>query len=299
MIYNKVQTPLFKMIEHLQFGHTEHNSSRIIFGGYALSNGTQQDASQALSLLQHYSINHIDTAPMYGKSEELIGEWMKDFRDEFFLATKTRSRSYDGAIKNLHRSLDRLNTDYIDLWQMHGLTNPQGWKKAMGPEGTLKAFIKAKEEGLVRYLGITGHGSKVPLMHLQSLEKFDFDAVMLPYQFPMMQNPKYSKPFAELIELCKERNIAVQTIKSVARRTWVGLDKTHNTVFYQPLEHQKDIDWAVHWALGLNSSFVVTAGDMKTLPKILSAADRYIKPPSDEKMEKMIKELDMDPIFSY
>ena len=149
------------MIPKNQFGRTEHASSRIIFGSYALSKATQVEADNVLRLLLEYGINHIDTAPMYGNAEERIGPWMEKHRDDFFLATKTRSRQYKGAWKDLQRSLSRLRVDTIDLWQMHGLTNPVGWEKAMSPGGALEAFVEARDKGLVRFLGVTGHGSKV------------------------------------------------------------------------------------------------------------------------------------------
>ena len=287
------------MIPKKTFGRTNHKSSRIIFGGYALSMASKTEADHVLSLLQEYGINHIDTAPMYGKSEERIGSWMKEYRSDFFLATKTRSRSYEGAIKNLHNSLARLKVDYIDLWQMHGLNNPQGWIKAMGDEGTLKAFIEAKEEGLVNYLGITGHGNKVTRMHLQSLEYFDFDTVMLPYNYLQMQNKKYAETFDQLLKVCKERNVAVQTIKSVARKPWDSDPKTHNTFFYQPIESQNDIDKAVHWSLGLEDSFMITAGDIEILSKILIASKSYKNRPKDSEMKLLADSLNMKQIFSY
>ncbi len=279
------------MIDKSQFGRTEHTSSHIIFGGYALSEATQVEADQILDLLLKYGINHIDTAPMYGNSENCIGLWMEEHREKFFLATKSRKRSYDKAWEDLQNSLDKLRVNQIDLWQMHGLTNPQGWKKAMGPGGALKAFIKAREKGLVRYLGVTGHSNKTPAMHLRSLEQFDFDTVMLSYNYALMQKPRYVADFMELINLCRERKVAIQTIKSIARRPWENRMKTYNTYFYEPLESQKAIDKMVHWALGLQDSFLVTAGDMKLLPKILEAASRYKNKPSDKEMNAIVNEL--------
>jgi aryl-alcohol dehydrogenase-like predicted oxidoreductase len=287
------------MIPKMKFGCTGHDSTRVIFGGYALSKATQEEADQILELLLKYGINHIDTALVYGDSEKRIGPWMEKHRKDFFLATKTRNRSYEGAWKDLERSLNQLKVDYVDLWQMHGLTNPVGWEKAMGSGGVLDAFLEAREKGLVKYLGVTGHGSKVPAMHLQSLERFEFDSVLLPYNFITMQNPKYDSYFNELIKQCKERNIAVQTIKSVARRPWEDRPKRYNTYFYEPLETQDAIDRAVHWALGLENNFVITAGDMEILPKILDAAKRFRDKPSVEEMKKLVEDYGLQRIFSY
>ena len=287
------------MLPKQLFGRTGHTSSQIIFGAYALSNATQANAAGILELLLEYGINHIDTAPMYGNSEKCIGSWMKQHRDDFFIATKSRSRTYEGAWKNLRRSLDQLRVDYVDLWQMHGLTNPAGWEKAMGSGGALEAFIEAREKGLARFLGVTGHGSKVPAMHKRSLENFDFDTVLLPYSYWQMQNPRYADDFNKLIGLCHKRNVAVQIIKSIARRPWENRPKTHNTHFYEPLDTPDAIEKSVHWALGLPESFLITAGDMGILPKMLAAASRYQKRPSAAEMKAIMDEFDIQPIFSY
>lgn len=287
------------MISKQSFGRTGHSNTRIIFGAYALSQATQAEADDILELLLKYGINHIDTAPMYGNAEKCIGPWMEEYRDKFFLATKSRSRTYEGAWKNLRQSLERLRVDCVDLWQMHGLTNPSGWEKAMGPGGALEAFIKARDKGLVRFLGVTGHGSKVAAMHKRSLERFDFDTVLMPYSYWQMQNSRYTKDFSELIDMCRKRNVAIQTIKSVARRPWKDRPKTYNTYFYEPLDSQDAIKKSVHWAQGLPESFVITAGDLQLLPKMLEAAHLYKRRPSDVEMEAIMDEFDIQPIFAY
>ena len=285
------------MISKLPFGRTGHKSTRIIFGGYALSNATQAEADRILELLLKYDVNHIDTAPMYGNAEKRIGPWMEHHRDDFFLATKTRKRSYKGAWDDLQTSLNQLKVDCIDLWQMHGLTNPVGWEKVMGPGGALEAFIEARDKGLVRFLGVTGHGDKVPAVHKRSLERFDFDSVLLPYNYLQMQKPRYAADFEELFGMCRKRKVAVQTIKSICRRPWGTRPQTYNMYFYEPLETQAAIDKAVHWALALQNSFVITAGDMQLLPMMLAAAERFEQRPSDAEMDALVVEFDMQTIL--
>ena len=287
------------MISKQQFGQTGHISSRVIFGAYALSKATQADADRVLDILLEYDVNHIDTAPMYGDSEERLGPWMLQHRYHFFIATKSRKRTYQGAWDDLQRSLNRLSVDFVDLWQMHGLTNPGGWEKAMGSGGALEAFTEARDQGLVRYLGVTGHGSKVPAMHKRSLERFEFDSVLLPYSYWQMQKPRYVAGFEELVRLCQNRNVAVQTIKSIARRPWESRPKIYNTHFYEPLETQDAIDKSVQWALGLLDSFLITAGDIRLLPKMLEAASRFERRPSEAALSAVIEEFDIQPIFSY
>jgi aryl-alcohol dehydrogenase-like predicted oxidoreductase len=286
------------MIPKGPFGRTGHESTRVVFGAYALSKATQAEADHVLDVLLEYGLNHIDTAPMYGNAEVRIGPWMKEHRHDFFIATKTRRRTYQGAWDNLQRSLDRLCVDYVALWQMHGLTNPAGWEKAMGPGGTLEAFVEARDKGLVRFLGVTGHGTKAPAMHIRSLERFDFDAVLVPYSYSLMQDPRYAADFRALVSLCRERQVAVQTIKSIARRPWGNLRKSYNTYFYEPLDTQEAIDKSVHWALGLRDTFLITAGDMGLLPKMLDAASRFEKQPSEAEMSAVGDEFGIEPIFS-
>jgi aryl-alcohol dehydrogenase-like predicted oxidoreductase len=250
-----------------------------------------------LELLLEYGVNQIDTAKSYGNAEKRIGPWLAQHRDRFFIATKTGRRTYQDAWKDLQWSLERLRVDYVDLWQMHGLTNPVGWERAMGPGGTLEAFLEAREKGLVRFLGVTGHGIKAPAMHLQSLERFDFDSVLVPYNYSLMRNPRYAADFQALVALCRERNVALQTIKSVARRPWKDRPKTYNTYFYEPLEAQGPIDRAVHWVLGSPDTFLITAGDTRILPKVLEAATRFEGRPSDAELEADVAELGIEPIF--
>jgi hypothetical protein len=261
-----------------------------------LSNATQAEADRILELLLEYGVNHIDTAHIYGNSEKRIGPWMKQHRDDFFLATKARKRSAKGAWEELQNSLKQLQVDYIDLWQMHSLTNPVGWEKVMGPGGALEAFIKARDRGLVRFMGVTGHGDKVPAVHKRSLERFDFDSVLLPYNYLQMQKSRYAAGFEKLVGLCHERKVAVQTIKSICRRPWGTRPQTYNTYFYEPLETQDAIDKSVHWSLGLQDAFLITAGDMQLLPKILDAATRFEQQPSDAEMDMLVDDYDMQTI---
>ena len=183
------------MIPKMDFGSTGHASTRVIFGGYALSNATQQEADRTLALLREYGINHIDVARMYGHAEERIGPWMAKHRGDFFLATKTRKRTRQEAWEDLQRSLEMLRVEQIDLWQLHGLTNPGGWGRVMGPGGALEAMLEAREKGLVRFLGVTGHGSPAPKMHRQSLERFEFASVLLPYSYWQMHPHGMAKRF--------------------------------------------------------------------------------------------------------
>ena len=284
------------MITHSPFGRTSHLSTRVIFGAYALARCTQDEADRARDLLLRYGINHIDTAFSYGESELRIGPWMKRYRNEFFLATKTGERTYEKAKEGIHRSLDRLQTDHVDLLQFHHLVAPDEWEVALGPGGALEAAIEAREQGLVRFIGVTGHEVTVAEMHLRSLARFDFDSVLLPCNYPIMQNPHYAVSFEQVVALCQERNVAVQTIKGIQRRAWGDRTPTYGT-WYEPLLEQTDIDLAVGYVLGRSGFFLNTAGDLSLLPKILDAADRFEAAPSEVKMQAMAARLEMRSMF--
>ena len=285
------------MIPKQSFGCTSHQSTRVIFGGYALGDVTQDEADRTLEMLIHYDINHIDTAPTYGDSELRIGPWMEKHRQRFFLATKTMKRSYKEARDEIAQSLERLRVDQVDLLQIHNLTDMNEWKVAMGREGVLKAVVEAREQGLTRFIGVTGHGTEVAKMHKMSIERFDFDSVMLPYNYPMMQNKKYADDFKSLITICEERNIAVQTIKSIALRAYGEEPRTSST-WYKPLEDQADIDMAVHWVLGKENVFLITGGDIRLLPKVMDAANRFSTAVSNEVMANFSSQKSMRPLFT-
>lgn len=284
------------MIPRRPFGRTGHLSTVTLFGGAALPRASQADADRTLDLLLQYGVNHIDTAARYGDSELRIGPWMARHRKEFFLATKTGGRTAREAREEIHRSLERLRVDSVDLIQLHSLGHPDDWDQAMGPGGALEAAIEAREQGLVRFIGVTGHGWTIAAVHRRSLARFDFDAVLLPYNFFLAQDPRYRRNFEEVLEICRERNVAVQVIKSIARGPWATAARTHTT-WYQPLEEQADIDRAVHWVLGLPGVFLNTVGDFALLPRVLDTASRFARRPPDEEMAAMLDAERMTSLF--
>ena len=284
------------MIDKQPFGRTGHQSTRTIFGAAALSRVTQDEADRTLEVLLSHGINHFDTAASYGESELRMGPWMSRYRDQIFLATKTGQRTYREARDEFHRSLERLRVDKVDLLQLHNLVDPQEWETAMGPGGALEAAVEARDQGLLRYIGVTGHGITIAAMHKRSLERFDFDSVLLPYSYVLMQNEQYTADFEALMALCQQRNVAVQTIKAIVRAPWGEREHTHAT-WYEPLEDQADIDKAVHWVLGRPGVFLNTVGDIYVLPKVFDAASRFQARPSDAEMRELMEAEEMAPLF--
>jgi aryl-alcohol dehydrogenase-like predicted oxidoreductase len=284
------------MIPRAPFGSTGHESTRAVFGGAALGRVSKSEADRALDTLLRYGVNHIDVAASYGDAELRVATWLRRNPGTFFVATKTGERTYRGAREEIRRSLDRLGVDRVDSIQLHNLVDVIEWETALGPGGALEAAIEAREEGLVRFIGITGHGLSVPEMHRRSLERFPFDSVLVPYNYAQMRDPRYADRFEALAAVCAERGVALQTIKSLALRRWEGRTHTAST-WYEPLTEQSDIDLAAHWVLGRPEAFLLTSGDVDILPRLLDAADRYESRPSDEEMDALVERREVSPLF--
>jgi aryl-alcohol dehydrogenase-like predicted oxidoreductase len=284
------------MIPVQPFGRTGHQSTRLLFGAAAIGNVSQEEADQTMELIREHGINHIDTAASYGDAELRLGPWMETHRDEFFLATKTGERTHAEAYNEIQRSLERLRTDHVDLIQLHNLVDEEEWRTAFSAGGALEAVVEAKNDGLVRFIGVTGHGVTVAAQHLRSLEEYPFDSVLLPYNFPMSRNARYMADFEELVAVCADRGVAVQTIKAITRGPWGEQKPTANT-WYEPLTDQAAIDTAVGWVLGRERVFLNTVGDIHLLPKVLDAAERFTERPQDEQMRKLEAAFGLEPLF--
>ncbi len=287
---------MIEMIRKQPFGSTGHDSSATLFGAAALGDVTQEVADETLKLLTEHGVNHIDVAASYGDAELRIGPWMEKHRGDFFLATKTGMRIYAEAKKEFNKSLKRLSVKSVDLIQLHNLTHPDEWETAMGEGGALKALVEAKEQGLTRFIGVTGHGLFAPAMHMRSLKRFDFDSVLLPWNYVLNRDERYRGEFEALLRACRDRGVAVQTIKSLTRGPWGDKEQT-TTTWYEPFTEQGDIDLAVSWILGQGTIFLNTASDVRLLPKILDAASRNAPKPSNEQMDELRMRTHMSRLF--
>ena len=286
------------MIGTQPFGKTGHDSTRVIFGAAALGSVGQERADAVLELILRHGINHIDTAASYGESELRIGPWMKMHRDRFFLATKTGERTYEGARDSIRRSLERLQVERLDLIQLHNLVDPAEWETAFSTDGALRAAVEAREAGLVRFIGVTGHGTTVAAMHQRSLAEFPFDSVLFPLNYPMLQNPEYAADAEALLALCAQRGVAVQTIKGITRGPWGEKPREYRS-WYEPLDGQEEIDRAVAWVLHHPGVFLNSTSDIDLLARTLDAAERVesITVPTDAEMERMVATAGMTPLF--
>src|SRR5438094_7266231 len=284
------------MVAKAPFGKSGHESTRRLFGAAALGSVTQAEADSTFELLLEHGVNHIDTAASYGDSELRLAPLLAEHRDRFFLATKTGERDRAGAREEIRRSLDRLGVERVDLLQLHNLVDPIEWETALREGGALEAAVEARDEGLVRFIGVTGHGLTVARMHHRSLERFPFDSVLLPYSYVQMHDAHYASDFEALTTACAERRVAFQTIKSISRAPWDGRTQTAAT-WYEPLRDQPDIDLAVHWVLSRPGVFLNTVGDITLLPKVLDAAHRFESKPPDEALEELTTRRKLVPLF--
>jgi aryl-alcohol dehydrogenase-like predicted oxidoreductase len=283
-------------MESAAFGRTGHDSSRVIFGAAALGSMRQERADQVLETLLEFGVNHIDTAASYGDSELRVAPWMAAHRKRFFLATKTGERSGDGARAGLERSLTRLGVDSVDLIQLHNLVEPDEWDAAHGPGGAVEALSRARDEGLTRFIGVTGHGLRIAGMHLRSLERFDFDSVLLPYNYTVLSDSGYRADVDALRELCQQRGVAVQTIKSIARRRWPeGAGPRFS--WYEPLADGDALVRAVRYVLGRPGLFLNSSSDARLLRPTLEAAAVSGPTPTDEEMAADVERHEIEPLF--
>jgi aryl-alcohol dehydrogenase-like predicted oxidoreductase len=284
-------------IEQRAFGRTGHLSSAVIFGAAALARVDQATADRVLDLLLEFGVNHIDVAASYGDAELRIGPWMDRHRGDFFLATKTRERSYEGAKAEIGRSLERLRTARVDLLQLHSLSHPDEWEQALSPGGALDAAVEAREQGLVRFIGVTGHGWTIAAMHRRALERFAFDSVLMPWNWVCAQHPTYRADFERTLAICEERGVAVQTIKAIARGPWAAGATRSRSTWYEPIEDEDAIRAAVGWVLARPGVFLNTVGDVDLLPAVLRAASTAGAAADDPLMAKLASGQGLASIF--
>lgn len=279
------------------FGRTGHDSTRVIFGAAALGGMHQERADEVLQVLLDAGVNHLDTAASYGDSELRIGPWMAEHRQRFFLASKTGARRGDAARAELERSLERLQVDSLDLIQLHNLVEPDEWEIAHGPGGAVEAMARARDEGLVRHIGVTGHGTRIAGVHLRSLERFPFASVLLPFSFVALQDAAYRADVEELLAVCAESQVAVQTIKAIGRRRWPdGYDGPRYS-WYEPVTDPAAIGRAVRWVLGHDHVFLNTSSDAHLLSATLAAAADPSPVPADAELEADIAAHGIRPLF--
>ncbi|MEL6892025.1 MAG: aldo/keto reductase, partial [Actinomycetota bacterium] len=278
------------------FGRTGHESTRLIFGAAALGGMSQSRADATLASVAEWGVNHIDTAASYGESEVRLRPWLASNRHRVFLATKTGERSGAAARAELERSLERLGVDHVDLIQLHNLVDEAEWETAFAPDGVAAAMAAARDDGLVSHIGVTGHGLPVAAMHLRSLQRFDFDSVLFPVNFVLLDDPTYRGDVEALLDVCADREVAVQTIKSIARGRWRD-EPEHRFSWYDPLTEAGPIGRAVRYVLSHPQMFLNTTSDARLLPMLVDAASGDLAAPSDDELRADVEAEGMTPLF--
>lgn len=273
-------------MEKRTFGRTGHASSIAIFGGFAVGHTSPEETTQVMEMVKAAGINHIDVAPSYAEAEANLGPWLVDHRDDFFLGCKTMERDKNGAAKEMHKSLERLQTNHFDLYQIHAITNMEELDAATAKGSALDAIIQAKEKGLTKHIGITGHGMQSPTIFLEALRRYDFDSILFPINFVMYADPAYRESAEELITICKEKNVGTMIIKSITKGPWGDKEKTH-TVWYEPMTDAEEIQQAVNFALSQEVTGICTVGDPIVLPTVIEACQNFT-PINAEEQESLI-----------
>lgn len=256
------------------FGRTGHMSTLAVFGAASLAGLNRDLADQAIQKMIDAGINHIDIAPSYGQAEKRLGPWIPRIRDDFFLGCKTTERSKEGAVMEFHESLERLQTDHFDLYQLHAVNSMEELDQCTGPDGALEGVIEMREKGLTHFIGITGHGMNAPGIFIEALRRFDFDSVLFPIYPALFANDDYRQQASTLLDICEVKDVGVMAIKSVAKEPWDGRDHKYDT-WYAPFDEEKKIQQSVNFVLSQKLTHICTPGDHQLLEMVLKACEDY------------------------
>ncbi len=270
-------------MEQRRLGRIGHMSSVAIYGAASLGGVTQDEADQSIEFALQAGINHFDTAASYGDAELRLGPWMKKIRNQIFLATKTGDRDKDSARRSIERSLTRLQVDHVDLLQLHAVTSFEELDQVTGKDGALEAAIWAKEQGMVKNIGITGHGHMAPKVHLEGLRRYPFATVLTPLNFILYNNAEYRNAFHALVEETARQDTGLMVIKAIAKGPWESEEAKRYATWYEPFDQQERIDRSVAFVLSQPGiTGFATAGDVHLLPLIAKAVEKYRRMSSDE-----------------
>jgi predicted aldo/keto reductase-like oxidoreductase len=273
-------------------------SSVLLYGGAALAAVDQETADRSVQLALDASVNHFDVAASYGDAELRLGPWMPRIRDRVFLATKTERRDRDGAWTQINRSLERLQTDHVDLIQIHAVGDLAELDRVTGPGGSLEATVRAKEEGLAGAIGITGHGHQAPATHREALRRFGFDTVLTPLNPVLDRDPAYRSDYDRLVAEAQAQDVGLMVIKAVSRRNWPAAAEHTYATWYEPFDDQERITAAVAWVLSHREvTGIATPGDVRLLPLVVEAERRLGQTSVGEAEEVMARATDYSSPF--
>ncbi len=276
-------------------GRTGHKSTFITLGGASVRPTTRKESDAFIKLALDHGVNHIDVAPTYGsgEAERILGKWVKEYRENLFIACKTQKRTKKDAADELSRSLKNLQTDYFDLYQLHGLDDPEELEIALSEDGAIRAILDAKKQGLVKYIGITSHN---PENIMRALKSFDFDTVLLPVNYVLHAHPEPKNDYEPVLTLAKKRNLGVIAMKSVVKKSWPTDERTYNC-WYQPFDTQKEVDEALWFTLSQYVTTAASSSDIRIAKMMIDAAERYTPMNKKEQQELLLKASTYKPLF--
>jgi predicted aldo/keto reductase-like oxidoreductase len=284
-------------MQQRKFGRTGHMSTVVIFGAFAVGPITQREADTVVEQLLEHGVNHIDVAPSYADAELRLGPWLEKYRDRFFLGCKTQLRDREQASEELHRSLARLRVDHLDLYQLHAVTTLAELDECFAPGGSIETLIEAREQGLVRYLGITSHGLQAPAVEMEALKRFDFDSLLFTLNFKLWANERYRRDATQLLQIAAGRDLGLMVIKTWARGPW-GSQKQRYHTWYEPFDDPDMVEKAMRFNLSFPVTGLISAGDARLLPTILEAAERVVPMTEDEQAELLATADQYEPLFT-
>jgi aryl-alcohol dehydrogenase-like predicted oxidoreductase len=284
-------------MEKRRFGRTDHLSTVAIFGTAAFYEISQSHADEVMEYVLSTEINHIDIAPGYGQAEERMGPWLAKERDRFFLGCKTQERTKNSAAKELRHSLAILQVDRFDLFQLHAVTNMDELDQVTAKDGALQAILEAKEEGLTKHIGITGHGFEAPKVFLEALDRFDFDTVLFPVNFILYANQEYRESASALLDKCNESDVGTMIIKSIARGPWGERNKTHTT-WYRPFTDKDWIQKSINFALSQPVTGICTAADVNLLPLVVDVCENFSPLDANDQQALIARADEFDQLFT-
>jgi len=279
-----------------RFGRTMHNSTLAVFGAVALGQIDQPSADKVMQQVIDAGINHIDVAPSYGQAEARLGPWMPRIREDFFLGCKTMERSKQGAINEFHESMERLQVEYFDLYQLHAVTEMAELDKCTEKGSALEGVIEMREKGLTRFIGITGHGMQAPAIFIEALNRFDFDSVLFPINPTLFSSDDYRAQALALLSICEEKDVGVMIIKSVAKEPW-GDREHHYHTWYVPFEEEEAIQRNINFVLSQKLTHICTPGDYRLLDKVFNACEDFAPMKAAEQEALIGKLSDLETIF--
>ncbi len=257
-------------METRRLGRTEHQSSLAILGGAAFAQCSSEEAERGFHDAIARGLNHLDIAPRYGAAEDLVGPFVPAVRDKLFVACKTTRRNADGVRAQLEESLTKLGCDSFDLYQMHAVTDLEVLEDRTA---AAEEILRARDEGLVRFVGITGHNDGAPAAHLEALKRFDLDTVMFPVNARMWSQSDYRRDADALLELCAARDVGVMAIKAAARKPWTSDDR-FATTWYEPWP---DPSAGIAFTLSVPGVHAFcTPGDLAMLRESITAAEGFV-----------------------